>query len=166
MSPYNWHECADDSSCFDPVEPRGRHHLPEQAECKHCNEVKLAADMSSTFPNLGWNVCITCESRLHPMCACGCKQPAKLVADIRWPGGVDCRAPWVDIEHALASVTDHTTDRPSIDVVVDAQSLPALLSLVPIDQSPCWCNMEAMSCFHGYEYHTRLTWCPKHGQKE
>jgi hypothetical protein len=100
------------------------------------------------------------------MCACGCGQEAKLVADIRWPGGVDCRAPWVDVEHALESVARDTRQSPSVDVVVDADSMGSLLSLVHIGQSPCWCAMEHMLCDHCYKYHTRVSWCPKHGTKD
>ncbi len=135
-------------------------------ECHVCREEKPVEEMLATFPNPGWNTCRICDSRLNPRCECGCKQPARIVADIRWEGGVDCRAPFVDLDHALKSVSDHVAERPNVDIILDEHDLPRVISLVHSDLSPCWCDMEAMSCFHGYEYHTRLAWCPKHGAKE
>lgn len=134
--------------------------------CEVCGESKHVREMVGEFPNPGWRECRLCHTRLHPMCACGCGRFASIIADVRWPGGVDCRAPWVDIEHALHSVTLHTTERASIDVILDENDLPRILSLVEIGLSPCWCDIEAMTCFHGYEYQTRLPWCPQHGAKE
>jgi len=137
----------------------------QQATCKECNETKLAVEMLARFPNPGWQICEVCQSRLHPICACGCGRDADIIADIRWPGGVDCRAPWVDVEHALESVTRNTPERPSIDVILDEEGLRAVTRL-SIDLAPCWCGIENGICYHGYTYHTRLNWCPKHGTKE
>ena len=141
------------------VDRQEREWLRSTSECELCEE-RLPKDEITD------GLCSTCEQRLRPRCACGCGKLARIVADIRWPGGTDCRAPWVDVEHALESVSRHTPDRPSIDVIVDETSLPNVLSLAQISQSPCWCDMEAMSCFHEYEYHTRIHWCPQHGYKE
>jgi hypothetical protein len=88
-----------------------------------------------------------------------------IVADVRWPGGVDCRSPWVDVEHALESVTRHTTERPSIDVILDAEAFEVVRNMSEA-LAPCWCGLESLTCDHGYKYQTKLTWCPKHGTKE
>ena len=153
---------GDDSSDFDPPEPHSRY--PEQATCKECNETKLASDMVNTYPNPGWNICEVCQSRLHPICACGCGAPATIIADVRWPGGVDCRAPWVDVEHARRDTLDLSArgQTPAIDVILDEEGLRAVTRL-SIELAPCWCGVESMTCDHGYKYHTRLNWCPKHG---
>ena len=130
------------------------------AECKQCD----AATDKRTLSHLG--LCPDCQAHLHPFCGCGCGEEARLVAEVRWPGGIDCRAPWVDIEHALASVSEHTPDRPSIDVVVDSHDFQVLLRLVDRYLAPCWCGVRLQKCFKGYEYRTRLPWCPCHGAKE
>jgi hypothetical protein len=84
---------------------------------------------------------------MHPKCACGCGRLATIVADVVFPTGIDCRAPWVNIEHALGAQS--TNLRPTIDIVVDSDAMPAILSA-----SPCWCQLRR---------HTNLYWCPQHG---
>lgn len=82
-----------------------------------------------------------------PKCACGCGLRARLVADVLVDGGLDCRQPWDSTLHALGACDDEA--RVSVDVVVTAVDLPAIIAA-----RPCWC---------GLREHATCDWCPRHG---
>jgi hypothetical protein len=157
------------------IDSREREYDRTHATCEVCGESKHERYMMATFPNPGWQECRDCFSRLHPMCACGCNRFASIIADVRWPGGIDCRAPWVDVRHARESVSPPSARTvewdvaPSIDVILDESDLPKVLSLAKAGVSPCWCAIENMTFIvgqSGLRMHTRLPWCPLHGNKE
>jgi hypothetical protein len=88
--------------------------------------------------------CPPCDARLRPRCTCGCEELATLVADLYVDGEHDCRAPWLNIEHALEAVDSTDPDVGRVDV----RPLDPLAEI--IKAAPCWCEM-------GVE------WCPTHG---
>jgi hypothetical protein len=136
-------------------------------ECRDCGDSKPNSEMVSTFPNPGWNTCQACECLLRPRCECDCGQRAQIVADIRWPGGIDCRAPFVDVKHALAGVAASFTVPPGIDVVLDEDGFKAVIELASLGRNaPCWCGMAKMTFTHGaFTAHTSVAWCPTHGSE-
>ena len=86
----------------------------------------------------------------NPNCACGCGQPATLVADVALSAGIDSRSPWASVEHATGAYD--AGDKPRIDVVVPPDDLQTIIAA-----APCWCGMRL---------HTTCDWCPAHGAKE
>ena len=118
---------------------RSRHY----AECKECCSEVARDDMVD-------GLCFECDEAAHPLCACGCGERATIVADVVFATGIDCRAPWVDIEHALGA--QDTNERPTIDVIVPAEDFEKIVAA-----APCWCGMRL---------HTTCDWCPRHGAKK
>jgi hypothetical protein len=111
------------------------------SECRECHGEAHAEYLSQR------GLCRACEARLHPLCACGCGQAARIVADVIVDGSVDCRAPWLDAKHAREA-QQYADLSPKIDVVVDAYSFTYILAA-----APCWCRLRA------------CRWCPAHGSK-
>jgi hypothetical protein len=91
-----------------------------------------------------YGLCASCNARLHPRCACGCGNEATLVADVYVDSLHDCRAPWLNVEHALGAVDSNHP--------VDVRPLDPLAEI--IKAAPCWCKIRTT---------TVCDFCPEHG---
>jgi hypothetical protein len=59
---------------------------------------------------------------MPPLCRCGCGGYAAIIADVVIDGVVDCREPWVDIEHALgACYADSRVSIKNVEQIADQQ---------------------------------------------
>ena len=101
-------------------------------------------------PDQIFDECPACYERQHPDCACGCGDPARIVADVVLAAGIDSRSPWVDVEHARGAY--EAGDPPHIDVIVTEEDFEKIAKA-----APCWCSLRE---------HSTVDWCPQCGAKE